>query len=162
MEDGKILTHAIRVSKIEGYFSGVGDLFSALVCGHYRPAVPAPQNPSPGTGFGIANGFSLSLDKKPAPQTLISQATYFALLKTVHILRATRDHYVSVYSKDEEINMTDEEKDRFDPMRVVRRMRRRELRLVQCQDVLRRRVLGEFGMRVIGDDGMIYWEDLWD
>jgi len=58
--------------------------------------------------------------------------------------------------------MTDGEKDKLDPMRVVRRMRGRELRLVQCQDILRRRVLGEFGMRAIGDDGMVYWENFWE
>jgi len=166
VEEGKFLTHAMRVRKIEGYFSGVGDLFSALVCGHYRTANPtsaseAPQNPLFPNVNGGTNGFRMTYAKKSPPQTTISQASYFALLKTVHILRATQDYYVSVYLKDRELNMTDEENDKLDPMRVVRRMRGRELRLVQCQDVLRRKVLGEFGTRAIGDDGMIYWDDLW-
>ena len=32
------LVHACCIEKIPGYFSGVGDLFSALLLGHYRPA----------------------------------------------------------------------------------------------------------------------------
>jgi pyridoxine kinase len=170
----------MKVRKIEGYFSGVGDLFSALVCGHYHPGSviggpgsPRPPNTSTSTsprplfpGIPTPPGHvMMRYDYKAPPQTPISHATYMALLKTVHILRATQDYFVSTYSKLQdggEVNMTDEEKDKLDPMRVVRRMRGRELRLVQCQDVLRRRVLGEFGMRAIGDDGMIYWNDFWD
>lgn len=177
-EDGKRLTHAMRVRKIEGYFSGVGDLFSALVCGHYRPASITVSSPAaaaasrPQAQMGAAtqsilgavppNHISMTFARPSPPQTPIAHATYMALLKTVHILRATQDYFVSTYSEGEEVNMTDGEKDKLDPMRVVRRMRGRELRLVQCQDVLRRRVFGEFGMRAIGDDGMIYWENFWE
>src|ERR1700761_7961306 len=34
--------HAILLPKVSGYFSGVGDLFSALVLGHYQRHRPEP------------------------------------------------------------------------------------------------------------------------
>lgn len=207
--DGKILTHAMRVRKISGYFSGVGDLFSALVCGHYHPRSAVSSNPSlsnirpmrMGTGLGMFNPGSggmqsstMKYSKPSPPQTPVSHATYMALVKTVYVLRSTQAYYVGSYSRlghsrstfqsppissmtsesssqteantntemEPELNMTDTEKDASDPLRVVRRMRGRELRLIQCQDVLRRKVLGEFGVRKMGDDGMIYWEGFWE
>lgn len=48
-----------------------------------------------------------------------------------------RTHEHALTLPEEERQVTDDEKDQREPLRKVRRMRRRELRLVQNQDVLR-------------------------
>lgn len=58
--------------------------------------------------------------------------------KTVGILRLTHAH-VSALPEETSVagDKTDEERDRLDPERRVRRQRARELRLIQGQDILR-------------------------
>ncbi|KAG8992835.1 putative pyridoxal kinase [Tulasnella sp. JGI-2019a] len=98
--------HTTAVDRIKGYFSGVGDLFSALVTASYSPdqVVPAGQTP-------------------------ISSATAFAVGVTQKVLYATQEHYISL--PEEERPDTDTEEDRKNPDRRARRMRGRELKLVQ-------------------------------
>jgi pyridoxine kinase len=100
--------HAASVPLIPGYFSGVGDLFSALVLAHFTssPNVPAP----------------------------LAAAASAALTKT-HAVLARTHAYVSALPIDER-NDTDEEADMRDPSRRVARMRARELRIVQSRDLL--------------------------
>ena len=86
---------AFRIPRISGYFSGTGDLFSALVLAHFDPAT------------GLAEATSLAAG-------------------TVHaILRDTLAHSTDT------VDGTDSDRDAADVDRVVRRMRARELRLVQ-------------------------------
>ncbi|KAI0051014.1 Ribokinase-like protein [Auriscalpium vulgare] len=104
---GPSIVYAACVPFIPGYFSGVGDLFSALVLGHYSPSAQA------------------------ALPAAVSQA----LSKTHGILRLT-DAYASTLPEADR-QPTDDELDAADPERRVRRMRGRELRLIQGQNILR-------------------------
>jgi pyridoxine kinase len=110
------IVHAQCVPFLPGYFSGVGDLFSALVLAHYHPKPPS-------------SSFS------PALGTPFSSAVSHALSKTHSVLLNTY-HYSEGLPEDERL-ATDDEKDEKDPIRKVRRMRGRELRLIQSADVIR-------------------------
>lgn len=127
--------HSRYVKCIPGYFSGVGDLFSALVLAHY-------DHPSP-----AVNGVG-----KSAKHTPIAHAVSHALSKTHAILSLT--HEYAAVLPEEERAPTDEELDKKEPMRKIRRMRGRELRLVQGQDIIRSWVLDE-------ERKMDLWEGFW-
>jgi len=116
------VVHACTVPLIPGYFSGVGDLFSALVLAHFDHDGKSP----------------------------LSDAVGKALTKTHAIVELT-DAYTKTLDEADRTS-TDDELDEGDPMRRVRRMRGRELRLIQGQDVLR----GE-GLR----HTMKAWEAFW-
>ena len=68
--------------------------------------------------------------------TPLSRAASHALSKTHALLLLT--HTASRALPAEDRTETDEERDVREPMRKVRRMRGRELRLVQGQDIIRR------------------------
>lgn len=106
LEEGSVV-HACAVPLIPGYFSGVGDLFSALVLAHFDPD-----------------------GKSPLPD-----AVGKALTKTHAIVQLTKAHAQTLEEADR--TSTDDELDEKDPMRLVRRMRGRELRLIQGQDIIR-------------------------
>lgn len=113
--------HARVVPLIPGYFSGVGDLFSALTLGHFNPSSsPSPSAPS---------------DGKLHSQTPLSSAVAAALHMTHSILELTNVYAARL--PPEECTATDEELDAAEPVRQIRRMRGRELRLVQGQNILR-------------------------
>jgi pyridoxine kinase len=116
------VVHACTVPLIPGYFSGVGDLFSALILAHFDPD-----------------------GKSPLPD-----AVGKALSKTHDIIQLTNAHAQTLDEADR--TTTDDELDRKDPMRLVRRMRGRELRLIQGQDIIR----GEGSSRE-----MKVWEKFW-
>lgn len=124
-----------RFPCLPGYFSGVGDLFSALVLAHYRPpSLPAlPQS-------------------APRTQSPLSIATSHALSKTFSILEFTTEQVLSL--PEDERTLSDDEADNADPERKVKRMRGRELKLIQGQDILR-------GERPIETRWMAAWEDFW-
>jgi len=134
---------------ISGYFSGVGDLFSALVLGHYHPpplgngrsASPSPSPPP-------------SPESLPSSSTLppLTRAVSLALTKTHAILRLTEKHANSL--PPDERTTTDDELDKKDPERLIRRMRGRELRLVQGRKILSGEAMGE--LRLLRE-----WEDFW-
>lgn len=116
------VVHACTVPLIPGYFSGVGDLFSALVLAHFDPDGASP----------------------------LPDAVGKALSKTHRIVQLTNVHAQSLDEADR--TTTDDELDKMDPMRVVRRMRGRELRLIQGQDIIRGEGLGR---------EMKAWERFW-
>ncbi|KAI0701478.1 Ribokinase-like protein [Cytidiella melzeri] len=109
--------HARYIPCLSGYFSGVGDLFSALVLAHYEPPKIAPLSPWDGS------------------TTVIAYAVSQALSKTHAILKMT--HEFAARLPEAERLPSDEELDKKEPDRVVRRMRGRELKLIQGQDVIR-------------------------
>ncbi|KAF7370951.1 Phos-pyr-kin domain-containing protein [Mycena sanguinolenta] len=117
--------HAQIVPLLPGYFSGVGDLFSALLLAHFVP--------------GDAEG--------------LSRAASQALTKTHAMLCLT--HAYSETLPEDERQPTDDEKDRVDPLRKIKRMRGRELRLVQGQDILR-----GIGLNDVRE--MQPWTGFWD
>ncbi|KAI0251785.1 Ribokinase-like protein [Lactifluus subvellereus] len=131
------------VPLIPGYFSGVGDLFSALVLGHYfpspsPPALPDTSNPPPPP----------SLSSLPP----LPRAVSLALTKTHAILRLTEEHASLLPPEDR--TTTDDELDEADPERRIRRMRGRELRLVQGRRILSGEAMGE--LRLLRE-----WDDFW-
>lgn len=107
------IVHAQCVPLIPGYFSGVGDLFSALLLAHFHPdTTPETLHASP-----------------------LSTAVSQALSKTHAILVMTQA--VAQALPEEERLPSDDELDVEDPMRKIRRMRGRELALVRGQDLIR-------------------------
>lgn len=140
------------VPLIPGYFSGVGDLFSALVLGHYHPQ----HSPFPSSIYPEAlNGNASSSSPSPSPSGSLPplpRAVSLALTKTYAILRLT-ETYASSLPPDERTT-TDDELDELDPERRIRRMRGRELRLVQGRKVLTGEAMGE--LRLLRE-----WEDFW-
>ncbi|KIY72037.1 Ribokinase-like protein [Cylindrobasidium torrendii FP15055 ss-10] len=123
-----ISVYAGCVPTIPGYFSGVGDLFSALLLGFY-------------------NSPSLHI---PAGATPLASAVSQALTKTHAVLCKT--HEYSETLPEIERLATDDEKDAEDPMRRIRRMRGRELRLVQSQDIIR-------GTKAVAPRDMVKWQN---
>jgi pyridoxine kinase len=132
------LVYAACIPFIPGYFSGVGDLFSALVLGHYTAADAVADDNSGGIP-------SPSLPPLP-------RAVSLALTKTYAILRLTEKHASSL--APEERTTTDDELDEKDPERLIRRMRGRELRLVQGRKILSGEAMGE--LRWLKE-----WVDFW-
>lgn len=124
--------YAACVPLVPGYFSGVGDLFSALVIGHYSPS--PSSSPSANSLPPLAHAVSL------------------ALTKTHAILRLTDRHASSLPTGEHTV--TDDELDDVDPERPVRRMRARELRLVQGRKILNGEAMGE--LKEMGK-----WEEFW-
>ena len=127
------------IPQIKGFFSGVGDLFSALVLGHYSPTNDAAH------------------DVTTDP---LSRAVCNAIRTTHCILRktaiASRRAPNALLDGD-----TDEELDQKDPERRPRRMKTRELRLVGSIDViLSAGKQGELE-ELEGFDEMEPWEDFW-
>ncbi|CDZ98099.1 Pyridoxal/pyridoxine/pyridoxamine kinase [Phaffia rhodozyma] len=97
-------TVVFQFPQIKGYFSGVGDLFSALTLAHYNPDTDAT----------------------------VARAASKALFSTQQVLLST--HLSLAENREEEENEgSDEEKDGEDRSRRVKRMRRRELRVVDLE-----------------------------
>jgi pyridoxine kinase len=129
------MVYAACIPLIPGYFSGVGDLFSALVLGHYSAAADN-------------DGGALY------PPTLppLPRAVSLALTKTHAVLRLTVK-YASSLPPDERTT-TDDELDKKDHERLIRRMRGRELRLIQGRKILSGEAMGE--LRWLKE-----WVDFW-
>jgi pyridoxine kinase len=122
--------HAQCVPLLPGYFSGVGDLFSALLLAHFHP--------------GIQLGSECA--------TPVSYAASQALAKTHAVLRIT--HEYSEALPEQERQLTDDEKDMIEPLRKTRRMRGRELRLIQGQDIIR-------GVQATDVRRLQHWTGFW-
>lgn len=134
LEGGPLSTvYAGCVELIPGYFSGVGDLFSALLLGHFH----APQS-------------SASTPSSTKSYSPLAHATSHTLSKTHAILTLTHKSASTL-----SLPSTDDELDAREPERKSRRMKGRELRIVQGQDVFRR----EEWDRVAK---MQLWEGFWD
>ena len=123
--------HASCFPCLPGYFSGVGDLFSALVLAHFdrsEPTAPAPA------------------------ETPLSRAVSHAVSKTHAMLVLT--HEAAAALPEDERTATDEEQDALEPMRKIRRMRGRELRLIQGQNIIR-------GVQPIEYRRLQFWDGFW-
>lgn len=128
-QDQSPVVHAQCVPCIPGYFSGVGDLFSALVLAHYQPDIEHASGATP-----------------------LAHAVSLALAKTHAILTLTHE-YSKTLPQDEQLP-TDDERDAGDSMRRVRRMKGRELRLIQGQDIIREQTHLE-------TRNLAVWTDFW-
>ncbi|KAG5652811.1 hypothetical protein H0H81_003580 [Sphagnurus paluster] len=140
VEGQQPIVHAHCVPLLPGYFSGVGDLFSALLLAHFHPSGSPPSS------------FTTTLTKETRPAvTPLAHAAARALATTHHILRLT--HAYAAALPEAERAPTDDEADAAEPLRKTRRMRGRELRLVQGQAALRGEGVEVREMRV--------WEGFW-
>ncbi|KAK2464041.1 hypothetical protein APHAL10511_003985 [Amanita phalloides] len=127
------------VPQIPGYFSGVGDLFSALILGHYHPQMK--QN-----GKNVPNG-NAKFGADP-----LTAATTLALSITHAVLSSTHSRALAL--PEAERLATDDELDAAEPLRQTRRMRGRELALVQS----RRLITSE---EAIPRYELVPWEKFW-
>lgn len=127
--------YARCIPSLPGYFSGVGDLFSALVLAHFTP--PNTTSPCPTTEHST---------------NPLAYAVTQALTKTHSILASTCE-YANALPEDERLP-TDEELDKQEPERKIRRMRGRELRLIQGQDIIR-------GTKAVEVRTMEPWSEFW-
>jgi len=151
------IIHAACVPLIPGYFSGVGDLFSALLLGHFHPNSPVnPSSAMPSPVEPVARSQSPSPPPKlTSSLTPLSYAASLALTKTHAILLKTYDYAVSL--PPDERQASDDELDYKDPMRRIRRMRGRELALVQGQDIIR-----GIGLSAENCRWMREWDAFWE
>ncbi|TDL26651.1 Ribokinase-like protein [Rickenella mellea] len=151
------VVHAQCMPFISGYYSGVGDLFSALVLAHFSPSPPSPSPHLPTTTNGVSaptqNGVDSAALPHPYTSTPLSRATSAALTTTHAILQDTATHAQTLPLDSR--TSTDDELDNKEPARVVRRMRGRELRIVHGQDVIRQQ-------RAVPRRTMELWVDFWD
>jgi pyridoxine kinase len=128
------VVHALHIPCIPGYFSGVGDLFSALVLAHFHRS-PSVEDSS---------------------QTALSYAVGKAC-QTTHAL-LWRTHRYSMTLPPEDRTVTDVELDTKDIERKVRRMKGRELRLVKEQALILGKDLNTDGKAV---SQMKEWKEFW-
>ena len=131
---GLSTVHAQIVPLIPGYFSGVGDLFSALLLAHFHPS------PSSSSSSSISS-------------TPLSHASSLALAGTHGILLLTYSNTLSL--PEEERLPSDDELDRQTPLRMTRRMRGRELALIKGQGIIR-------GEEEVVRRDMIPWDRFWE
>jgi pyridoxine kinase len=120
--DGKLETHAFALPTIRGYFSGVGDLFSALVLGHFKDA------------RGRDNGLRYAVSRALLTVQQILLRTHIYSLQVAADGSATP---LAEGAPSDAVIPSDAELDDApplnpaDPKRKARRMRLREMRVVQ-------------------------------
>jgi pyridoxine kinase len=162
-------TYGFALPTVEGYFSGVGDLFSALVLAFFKKEANEPE------------GEKQTGDELPPFATAVSKALLGVqqiLLKThLHTLQVaneskkreqTRDADSSSVPEEEDCVPSDAELDSLPPTpvskgalpipaRTARRMRMRELRIIQERSLL---------LKLADDEGtgwpakLLDWSDL--
>jgi len=137
--------HAACIPLLPGYFSGVGDLFSALVLAHFQP------NSSHSNQFMTTPSPPSELSNSLTPLTY---AVSLAVTKTHAILAKTHEHSASLQT--DERQPSDDELDAMNPMRRIKRMRGRELALIQGQDIIRGIGLTSESIRWMGE-----WDAFW-
>lgn len=141
-EKDELETYAFALPTVQGYYSGVGDLFSALVLGYYQ---------KDGRGISVPNGQTSKNELPPFPR-----AVSMALLAVQQVLLQTHlstmaghpiipiAHHHAPQSPEEDCLPTDDDLDSLSasignpPLvtRLARRSRKRELRLVQERHLL--------------------------
>lgn len=126
--DGELETFAFALPTIRGYFSGVGDLFSALVLGHYqRPDDPATNLPP--LPFAVSCAL-LTVQQILLRTHLYSLTAAGSGTSTPKPLREGPPAPDSIIPSDAELDSAPP-LNPSDPKRKARRMRLREMRVVQ-------------------------------
>jgi pyridoxine kinase len=131
----------------------VGDIFSALCLGHYHYH-PTSSVSSTSTSSPSQTAHDFTKD------TPLSHAVSLSLLKTHSLLTLTHSYTLAL--PPEEREPTDDEKDDEIMERRTRRMRGRELRVVQGIGVLTKQEIGEFGEGEGTKMRMKRWEGFWE
>lgn len=120
---------AACVPQLQGYFSGVGDLFSSLIVGHYNPQTSNGEPIVQRDKIALTNTHVVKANANP-----LQSAATFALSTTHAVLSFTHARVLSL--PEDERPPTDDESDEAEPLRVSRRMRGRELALVQARHLI--------------------------
>lgn len=126
--EGELETYAFALPTIRGYFSGVGDLFSALVLGHYlRPENQASDLPP--LPFAVSRAL-LTVQQILLRTHLFSLSAAGSGTSTPKSLREGTPAPDSIIPSDTELDNAPPPNP-SDPKRRARRMRVREMRVVQ-------------------------------
>lgn len=136
-KDGKLQTYAFALPTVRGYFSGVGDLFSALVLGHYcRPDVAAKGDP-------LVDAVSKAL---LTVQQILLRTHLYSLNVAASGTATPRplhgDDEAKIELPADSVIPSDTELDDApplnpsDPKRKARRMRLRELRIIPEREMI--------------------------
>lgn len=128
--EGELETYAFALPSVQGYFSGVGDLFSAMVLAHYDP-----HRSTQADGLSpLAHAVSLAL--LTVQQVLLRTHIHSIEVSTASSIhgaatpRPTRKTYIDSLPSDAELDAAEPANPK-DPKRKAKRMRLRELRVVQ-------------------------------
>lgn len=135
-KDGQLETFAFALPTIRGYFSGVGDLFSALVLGHYNKV--GESNPDNLPPLALAVSRALLTVQQILLRTHIFSLDAAASASGTATPRplSEKDRPVdSVIPSDAELDDAPPLNPK-DPKRKARRMRMREMRVVQERDLI--------------------------
>jgi pyridoxine kinase len=131
--------HTAIIPQIRGYFSGVGDLFSALILGSFDKDHEARA--------------------RDRNSTALPSAVTHAIRTTHAILRKTAKASALVPGSTED-GYTDEELDARDENRRARRMKARELRIIGSADIILSAGQKSIeGSHAVGE--MEPWNDFW-
>jgi pyridoxine kinase len=125
MIDGQLDTWAFALPTVQGYFSGVGDLFSAMVLAHYAPE--SVQSGAPPLAEAVSKALL-------TVQQILLRTHLFSLSRAGTSGSATPRplHTTGVSTAWNSIpSDTELDSDPLNPRRKARRMRLRELRVVQ-------------------------------
>lgn len=134
------VVHATTIPQVQGFFSGVGDLFSAVILGHYDPENVGAE------------------DQLATP---LSYAVTCAVRTTHAILRETARASALVPGAKLD-GYTDEELDLKDENRRPRRMKARELRIIGPSSVDAIRSAGVEGAGAgFALEPLRPWKDFW-
>lgn len=133
-------TYGYALPTIQGYYSGVGDLFSALVLGHYRREESTTEEKGQDEGKALERAVSLAL---LGVQQVLLKTHLSTLSPEVGGTNKSGGEAECVPSDDELDNEKDagegdDDDDVRRPSRRARRMRLRELRIVQERELLMR------------------------
>ncbi|KIR80909.1 pyridoxal kinase [Cryptococcus gattii E566] len=128
--DGQMETYAFALPTIRGYFSGVGDLFSAMVLAHFKD--PKAKTNLPPLPWAVSKALL-------TVQQILLQTHVHSLAQAEVVGAATPRplHHTSDCLSADSVIPSDTELDALkpsnpkDPKRKARRMRLRELRVVQ-------------------------------
>ncbi|EIM21808.1 Ribokinase-like protein [Wallemia mellicola CBS 633.66] len=108
-----VFTRILQYPMIEGYYSGVGDIFSALLLAYFESARSSTENLS-----GI---------------DMLTQATEKTVASIQGVLSNTREYASKILPADIDVDIDNDKENR---KRIIRQ-RARELRLVQSQDEIK-------------------------
>ncbi|TYJ58646.1 pyridoxal kinase [Cryptococcus floricola] len=126
--DGQMETHAFALPTIRGYFSGVGDLFSAMVLAHFKN--PQAKTDLPPLAYAVSKALL-------TVQQILLRTHIHSLAQAEAAGNATPRPLHKASHQPPSVIPSDAELDDVlpsnpkDPKRKARRMRLRELRVVQ-------------------------------
>lgn len=136
--NGKLETHAFALPTIRGYFSGVGDLFSALVLAHFNPPPGIERTPSSLPPLAYAVSRALLTVQQILLRTHIFSLEAASTSETSGVntpLSEANPHPDAVIPSDAELDAASPPNPR-DPKRKARRMRLREMRVVPNRNLI--------------------------